>query len=366
MNNMGVPFATFNRMHAELENEMVDAFKKVYRNGWFIRGEECVAFEKEFAEWNGISYCVGVSSGLDALSLSLRALDIGKGDEVIIPSNTFIATALAVTSVGATPILVEPDEVTYNLCGRGLQEAITSKTKAIIPVHLYGQAAQMDEIMNFAKLHGLYVIEDCAQAHGAIFQGKKVGTFGDIGCFSFYPGKNLGALGDGGAIITANAALAEKVLCLSNYGSKEKYQHLLQGGNRRLDELQAAFLRIKLRHLDAYNQERNMVAEKYLRGINNPLINLPQIGDDRNHIWHIFAILCEDRERLREYLWQHDIGTACHYPSALCDQPCYKNAQFPRQPFALKVAKQELSIPMFIGMTESEVQSVIDCLNKFK
>ena len=258
---MNIPFATFEGMHKAVRPEMMGAFEKVYDRGWFIQGEECQAFEEEFAAYNGAKYAIGVATGLDAIRLALEALGIGAGDEVIIPSNTFIATALAVSAVGAKPVLVDPDPETCNMCGKGLEEALTPRTKAVIPVHLYGQAAQMDEVMDFARRHNLRGVEDCAQAHGALFKGQKAGTFGDAGCFSFYPGKNLGALGDAGAVITNDAQLAEKVRSLGNYGSGEKYHHLYKGVNSRLDEMQAAFLRVKLPQLDKWNEERRRIAE---------------------------------------------------------------------------------------------------------
>lgn len=363
---MEIPFSTFNRMHNKIKGEMLEAFMGVYEKGWFIRGENCEKFESEFADWNNSSFCVGVASGLDAISLSLRALDIGAGDEVILPSNTFIATALAVSSIGARPILVEPDINTYNICERNLEQAITSRTKAIIPVHLYGQAAQMEDIMRIAHLNNLYVIEDCAQAHGATFKNKKVGTFGDVGCFSFYPGKNIGALGDGGAIVTENKQLADRIRQLSNYGSDKKYHHIYKGQNSRLDELQAAFLRVKLKYLNDYNTERNEIAQKYLHEIHNPQIILPKIDVDRRHVWHIFAVLCERRDELQNYLKKNGIETACHYPIAICDQPCYIEEHFTPQPIAQRVASQELSIPLFIGMQENEIQYIIETLNNFE
>ena len=362
---MKIPFSTFNRMHKDIRQEMLLTFEKIYDTGQFIQGDECAKFEKEFADWCNASYCVGVASGLDALTLALRSLNIGHDDEVIVPSNTFIATILAVTQTGATPILVDPDPMTYNMCGIGLEEAITSKTKAILPVHLYGQAAQMDEIMDIARKYNLYVIEDCAQAHGATFKGQKVGTFGNIGCFSFYPGKNLGALGDGGAIITNDIQLMKRIKYLGNYGSDKKYHHIMKGVNSRLDEIQAGFLRIKLKNLDKYNNERNTIAQKYLNGITNTKISLPRIGADRNHIWHIFAILCKERDQLKKYLSNCGIDTVCHYPIALCNQPCYQDEHFPKQPVAVQIASQELSLPLFIGMTEEEITYLIDCINKF-
>mgnify|MGYP005769613481 CR=1 FL=1 len=362
---MKVPFATFNRMHGEIKSEMTEAFERVYDKGWFIQGEECKKFEEEFASWNNSLYCIGVATGLDALYITLKVLGIGSNDEVIVPSNTFIATTLAINYAGATPVLVDPDPVTYNLCGSGLEAAITSKTKAIMPVHLYGQSAQMDSIMDIANRHNLLVIEDCAQAHGATYKGKKVGNFGIAGCFSFYPGKNLGALGDGGAIVTNNKDLANRIRIFSNYGSDRKYHHIVKGTNSRLDELQASFLRIKLRHLNEYNAERNTIACKYIHGINNPLIQLPQIGNDRNHIWHIFPIMCKERERLQDYLKDHGIETVCHYPIALCNQPCYSSDNLQAQDIAIKIAAEELSLPMFVGMEADEIQYVIDVINNF-
>lgn len=363
---MNIPFSTLDIMHKELEADMTEAFQRVYKKGWFIQGEECNAFEQEFSDWCGTSHCVGVANGLDALSLALSALDIGSGDEVILPSNTFIATALAVSYTGAIPVFVDPDEYTFNMSGKALESVITQQTKAILPVHLYGQAAQMDEIMEVADRHQLYVIEDCAQAHGALFKGKKVGTFGNIGCFSFYPGKNLGALGDGGAIITEDKKLAEKIRSLGNYGSERRYHHVYKGVNSRLDELQASFLRVKLRYLDQYNQERSCIAQKYLQGIHNPKIMLPTVGNGRNHVWHIFAILCDEKERLREYLHNKGIHTASHYPTAICNQPCYRNDGLSSLPLALKFAEQELSLPLFKGMTDVECEYVIDAINEFK
>ena len=362
---MKIPFATFDYMHGEIEEEMYQTFKKVYQKGWFIQGEECKAFEKEFAEWNGANYCVGVASGLDALSLALRALGIGKGDEVIVPSNTYIATALAVDQVGATPVFVDPDERTFNLCGKGLREAINSKTRAIMVVHLYGQTAQMDEVMEIAKENNLFVIEDCAQAHGATFKGQKAGTFGDVGCFSFYPGKNLGALGDGGAIITNDEEVAGKIRALGNYGSDYKYHHVVKGTNSRLDEMQAAFLRVKLRRLADYNKERNEIAQKYIEGIHNDKIVLPVIGENRTHIWHIFAIRCKERAELETYLEKNGISTVCHYPIAICDQPCYEKDNIPKSKLAQDISAEEISLPLYIGMTDDEVQYVIDLINAF-
>lgn len=362
---MKVPFSTFGPMHEEIREEMISKFSEVYDRGWFIQGSECEAFEQEFAQWMDAQYCVGVATGLDAIYLALKALGIGEGDEVIVPSNTFIATALAVSYTGAKVVLVDPDENTYNMSGKGLEEAYTPACKAIIPVHLYGQAAEMDQILQFAREKNLFVVEDCAQAHGALYKGKKIGTFGDVGCFSFYPGKNLGALGDGGAIVTNRKDLADKIRCLGNYGSIKKYHHAYLGTNSRLDEVQAAMLRIKLRHLDEYNADRNRAARKYLAGIKNPKIRLPQVGPDRMHVWHIFAVMCQERDELKVYLEEKGIGSVCHYPIAIADQECYRDADLPRLPQAEYIARCELSLPMYYGMKDEEIQYVIDALNAY-
>ncbi len=362
---MDVPFSTFAHMHSELRDEMLKKFAEVYDAGWFIQGNEVKLFEEEFANFCDAKYCVGVGNGLDAIYLALRALNITDGDEVIVPSNTFIATALAVSYAGATPVLVDPDPTTYNMCLNGLEGALTKKTKAIIPVHLYGQAADMSEIVAFAKEHGLKIIEDCAQAHGAKYKNQNVGTFGDVGCFSFYPGKNLGALGDAGAVVTNNKDLADKIRAIANYGSFEKYNHAYKGINSRLDEVQAAFLRIKLKHLDKYNAFRNKIAQRYLNEIKNPKIKLPQIGADRTHVWHIFAVLCETRDDLKAYLAQNGIATVCHYPISIASQKAYENEFLPKLPIAEKIAREELSLPMYYGMPDDAVDYVIDVMNRY-
>lgn len=362
---MKVPFSVFNHMHGELKDKMLQKFADMYEKGWFIQGNECEMFEKEYAAYIGTKYCIGVGNGLEAIILALRALNITAGDEVIVPSNTFIATVLAVSYVGATPVLVDPDETTYNLSVKGLEEALTAKTKAIIPVHLYGQAADMEEILDFAKKNNLKLIEDCAQAHGALYKGKKVGTFGDVGCFSFYPGKNLGALGDAGAVVTDNKELAEKIKALSNYGSKEKYHHIYKGTNSRLDEIQAGFLRLKLEKLDDYNNYRNMVANRYLTEVKNPKIKLPTIGKDRTHVWHLFPILCETRDDLKDYLEKKDIVTVCHYPISIAEQGAYINDNLNSLPFAKKIAAEELSLPIYYGMEQERIDYVIDALNNY-
>ena len=363
---MKIPFASFDVMHKEIESEILEKFKEVYKKNWYIKGTEVFEFEKEFAKYCGRSYCVGTGNGLDAIYLALRALGIGAGDEVLVPSNTYIATALAVTYTGAKPILVEPDLNTYNMSLNGLEEAINEKTKAIIPVHLYGQAAEMDVVLKVAEKYVLCVVEDCAQAHGATYKGKKVGTFGNIGCFSFYPGKNLGALGDAGAVVTNDKNLVEKVRMLGNYGSIEKYKHKYLGNNSRLDELQAAFLRIKLKHLDSYNIARRRVAQRYLKEICNPQIILPIVGENRTHVWHIFAIRCEQRDRFKEYLEQEGIMTVCHYPIPIYQQEAYQNIITGEYPISQLISKQEISLPMYYGMTDEEINYVIKKVNDFR
>lgn len=365
---MNIPFVTFKPLEAELDKELRAAFERVYTRSWYIEGVEDEAFETAFAKYCESGFCVGTGNGLDALYLALKALDIKEGDEVIVPSNTYIATALAVTYCGATPVFVEPDIRTFNIDPTKIEEKITSKTKAIMPVHLYGQACDMDPIMELAKKYSLYVIEDCAQAHGATYKGKRIGSFGDAAGFSFYPGKNLGALGDAGATVTNNEELAMKVRALGNYGSDYKYHHIYQGNNSRLDELQAAFLSAKLEHLDKVNENRRAIAKKYLTGITNLEIILPYVAEYTNPVWHIFGIRCKRREELEKFLKDAGISTNKHYPIPMHLQECYKDLGFKKGdfPIAEEISETELSIPMYYGMTDEEVQYVIDRINEFK
>ena len=365
---MNIPFVSFLPMEKELDKDLREAFERVYTRSWYIEGIEDENFEKAFAKYCDVNYCIGVGNGLDALMLPLKALGIGKGDEVIVPSNTFIATALAVTYVGAEVVFVEPDIRTFNIDSTKIEEAITSKTKAIMPVHLYGQACDMDPIMEIAKKHNLYVIEDSAQAHGATYKGKKIGTFGDASGFSFYPGKNLGALGDSGATITNNEELATKVRALGNYGSDYKYHHIYQGNNSRLDEMQAAFLAAKLPHLDRMNEERRRIAKCYLEGITNPEVFLPFIPEYTNPVWHIFAVRCNRRDELEKHLNAAGIGTNKHYPIPMHLQGCYKDLGFKEGdfPIAEEISATELSLPMFYGMKDEEINFVIDKVNEFR
>ena len=355
-------------MEAELDKELRTAFDRVFNRSWYIEGVEDEAFEKTFAEYCGSKFCIGVGNGLDALFLALKALGVTEGDEVIVPSNTYIATALAVTYVGATPVFVEPDIRTFNIDPSRIEEAITEKTKAIMPVHLYGQPCDMDSIMKIAKKYGLFVVEDCAQAHGATYKGKVIGSFGDAAGFSFYPGKNLGALGDAGATVTNNEELSKKVRALGNYGSDYKYHHIYKGNNSRLDELQAAFLAAKLPHLNRMNEERRRIAQKYIDGIKNEEVVLPYIPEYANPVWHIFGIRCKRRDELEKFLNDAGIGTNKHYPIPMHLQECYKDLGFKEGnfPIAEEISATELSIPMYYGMADEEVQYVIDKVNEFR
>ena len=364
---MKIPFVSFKPLESELDTELRAAFERVYSSSWYIEGKEDAAFEKSFAEFCGVNYCVGCGNGLDALMLALKAMGIGEGDEVIVPSNTYIATALAVTYVGARPVFVEPRIETFNIDPKKIESAITNKTKAIMPVHLYGQACDMDTIMEIAGKYGLKVIEDCAQAHGATYKGQRVGSFGDAAGFSFYPGKNLGALGDAGAVVTNNEALAKKIRALGNYGSDYKYHHIYKGNNSRLDELQAAFLSAKLHHMDRINEERRRIANRYLNEIHNSKIVLPVVEKDMVPVWHIFGIRCAERDELEKYLNDNGIGTNKHYPISMHLQECYKDLGYKEGdfPIAEEISKTELSLPMYYGMTDEQVNYVIHSINVF-
>lgn len=365
---MKVPFVSFVPMERELDVELRAAFNRVFERSWYIDGVEDKEFEKAFAEYCGADYCIGCGNGLDALMLTLRAFDIKEGDEVIVPSNTFIATALAVTYVGATPVLVEPDINTFNINPALIEEKITDKTKAIMPVHLYGQACNMDPILEIARKHKLYVIEDCAQAHGATYKGKTIGTFGDAAGFSFYPGKNLGALGDAGATVTNNKELADKLRALGNYGSDYKYHHIYKGTNSRLDELQAAFLSAKIPFMDKMNNDRRRIANRYLSEIKNPSVILPYVSPDCEHVWHVFAVRSDKRDNLAKYLENLGIGVNKHYPIAIHLQECYKDLGIKKGalPIAEEISATQLSLPLYYGMTDEEIDYVINSINSFK
>lgn len=364
---MKVPFVSFKPLERELDHELRAAFERVYEKSWYISGEEGRKFEEEFAAYCNMDYCIGCGNGLDALFLILKAYGIGKGDEVIIPSNTFIATALAVSRTGAEPVLVEPDIRTYNIDPKLIESKITERTRAVIAVHLYGQPADMDAITEIAGKHGLKVIEDAAQAHGALYKGRKTGSLGDAAGFSFYPGKNLGALGDAGCVTTNDEKLVRKIRELSNYGSDRKYHHIYQGYNTRLDEMQAAFLRAKLPELDRMNEDRRSSATRYLQEIHNESILLPFVNENTSPVWHIFAVRTKHRDKLASYLEEHGIQTVIHYPTAIHNQEAY--AGMIRKKEELKICEEisatELSLPMYYGMKE-ETDYVIDVINSWK
>ncbi|MCM1251817.1 MAG: DegT/DnrJ/EryC1/StrS family aminotransferase [Clostridium sp.] len=365
---MNVPFVSFKPLEEELNEDLHNAFERVFENSWYIDGKEGKQFEKEFAAYCGVKYCIGCGNGLDALFLILKASGIGDGDEVIIPSNTFIATALAVSRTGAKPVLVEPNLSTYDLNPDLIEEKITKKTKAIIAVHLYGQPADMDAINRIAEKYQLKVFEDAAQAHGAIYKGRKVGSLSMAAGFSFYPGKNLGALGDAGCVTTDDEELAAKIRALTNYGSDYKYHHIYQGYNSRLDELQAAFLRAKLPLLDKVNEDRRRIANRYLKEIHNDNLIMPQADWHMvNPVWHIFAVRTGRRDELAAYLESHNIYSGIHYPIAIHNQEAYKDMIGLERslPVCEEISRTELSLPMYYGMQE-EVDYVIQILNDWR
>lgn len=365
---MSVPFLDLKAPYLELKDELDKAYQRVMQSGWYILGEETEAFEKEYAEYCHAKYCVGLGNGLEALHLILRAWDIGAGDEVIVPSNTYIASWLAVSYAGATPIPVEPDIHTYNLDPHKIESAITKRTRAIMPVHLYGQIANLPAIMEVAKKHKLKVIEDAAQAHGALFNDRPAGYYGDAAAWSFYPGKNLGALGDAGAVTTNDSELNQKIKMLRNYGSQIKYQHEYKGYNSRLDPLQAAFLRAKLPYLDAWNQRRKVVAEKYLNALQDvKSITLPQVVEQSRPSWHLFVIRHSQRTQLQNHLQQAGIDTLIHYPVPPHLSKAY--AEFNKKagdfPIAEEIANTALSLPIGPHLSEEQVAVVIEAIRKF-
>lgn len=339
---------------------------EVLNSGWYIMGKEVQAFEKEWAEYIGTKYCIGVASGLDSLWISFRLLGVGEGDEVIVCSNAYIACVMGITINGAEPVFVEPDEYD-NIDTDKIEAAITDKTKAILAVHLYGQACDMTKIMDIAKKHDLLVVEDCAQSHGNHWKGQRVGTFGDVACFSFYPTKGCGAFGDGGCIVTNNGELAERCKIFHNYGSEKKYHNQVVGCNSRLDEMQAGLLRVKLKHLDELNEERNRIANRYLKEIHNPLVQLPRIRPGADSTWHQFVVHCEHRDALKDFLEQREIGTLIHYPIPphLSEAYQYLGKKKGDYPIAEKYADEVLSLPMYNGMKEEEINRVIKAVNEF-
>jgi len=365
---MKIPFLNLQASYIELKNELNDAYQRVMESGWYILGQEVESFEAEFAAYCGAKHCIGVGNGLEALHLILRAMDIGPGDEVIVPANTYIATWLAVSYAGATPVAVEPDERTYNIDPLKMEAAITRKTKAVIAVHLYGQPADMDSINEVAGSAGIKVIEDAAQAQGAAYKGKRVGSLGYAAGFSFYPGKNLGAFGDAGAVLTDDDELARRVSLLRNYGSPVKYYNELKGFNSRLDELQAALLRVKLSKLDQWNERRKQVAKQYLESLTElEDLVLPFVPEYADPIWHLFVISYGNRDRLQKHLTDQGIGTLIHYPVPPHLQEAYLELGYRAGAFPLseKIARRVLSIPMGPHLSEDEANQVIEQLHSF-
>lgn len=369
-------FLDLKAINAQYRDELIEACTRVIDSGWYIGGQELAQFEQDFADYCGTQFAIGVANGLDALTLVLRAwMAMGKlkeGDEVIVPANTYIASILAITENKLIPILVEPDIATYNINPDNIEVSITGKTKAILPVHLYGQLADMPAIMDIAKRHNLLVLEDAAQAHGARLKGQTTGSWGDASGFSFYPGKNLGALGDAGAITTNDSELADTLRALRNYGSHEKYKNLFQGVNSRLDEIQAAMLSVKLKYLDTETAHRRKVATAYLEGIDNPAVILPidsaisDLDNDTSHVWHVFVIRCQQRDALQKYLGEQGIQTLIHYPIPPHWQQAYKALNDQHLPISELIHEQVLSLPIGPTISMDEVEHIIQALNEFK
>jgi len=365
---MKVPFLSFEPANQEIRKEVLASFERFFDDGWYILGKRLKQFEQEYADFNKVDHAIGVSNGLDALHLALQSLEIGQGDEIIVPSNTFIATLLAVSYVGAKPVFVEPDIQTYNIDPAKIQFAITNKTKAVMPVHLYGQACNMEAIEKITKANSLFIIEDNAQAHGAEFNGRLTGSIGDINATSFYPGKNLGALGDAGAVTTNNLALAKRILLLRNYGSSKKYVNESIGYNMRLDELQAAFLSIKLKCLPEWTLQRQKIAGWYgqaLRGVGDLILPTTLAGS--THVFHLYVIRTKLRDALQDYLTSKEIGTLIHYPIPPHLQEAYRQLGFTKGdfPIAEEIADTCLSLPIWPGMTEEHVNSVTTMIVSF-
>ena len=358
-----IRFLDLHRVNERFRGEMEEAFRRVLDRGWYLQGEENERFSADFARFCGVRRAVGVANGLDALRLIVKAYGIGPGDEVIVPANTFIATLLAVSENGAVPVPVEPDPRTFCIDPGRIEEAITSRTRAIVAVHLYGQAADMAPICEIARRHGLKVIEDAAQAHGALYRGRRAGSLGDAAGFSFYPGKNLGALGDAGAVTTDDEELYARVKALGNYGSDRKYHHVYKGVNSRLDELQAAFLDIRLRALDADNERRREISRAYRSGIANPRIVLPAVADEQSHVWHLFVVRCDDRASLVRHLEERGIQTNVHYPTPPHLQGAYAEWKDRSYPVTEAIHREVLSLPISPVMADDEVVQVIEAVN---
>lgn len=353
-----IPFLDLKALHLELKEDIDAAYRRVVASGWFVLGPELEAFEAEFAEYCQAKHCLGVGNGLEALLLLLKAYEIGPGDEVIVPSNTFIATWLAVSQCGATPVPVDPQVDTHNIDPLMIDDAITKRTRAIIPVHLYGQTADMNPIKELAARNGLVVIEDAAQAQGARYNSRRAGSLGDAAATSFYPGKNLGALGDGGAVLTNDSVIAEKVKKLRNYGSTVRYRHELAGQNSRLDEIQAAFLRVKLAVLDEWNERRRKIADRYSKLMQNAAVIVPYVPEYAEPVWHLYVIRSKGRDALKTFLEQRGISTIIHYPVPPHRQNCYQEFSDRSLPVAELLAGEVLSLPMSPALGDKEVEEV--------
>jgi dTDP-4-amino-4,6-dideoxygalactose transaminase len=363
-----IPFLDLKGLNAQYKAELIEVCTRVIDSGWYIQGNECREFDKEFAQYCGTKYAIGVANGLDALILILQAYKelgiMSDGDEVIVPSNTYIASILAISQNDLVPVLVEPDINTYLIDPTKIEEKITSKTKAILPVHLYGQTCEMDKINEIAKKHNLKVIEDSAQSHGAYFKDKRSGSLGDASGFSFYPGKNLGALGDGGAVTTNDEELANTIKALGNYGSHKKYENLYKGINSRLDEIQAAMLRVKLRYLDYEVEKRREIANYYLQNIKNENIILPTVRAENNHVWHLFVIRTNKRDVLQKYLFENGIQTLVHYPIAPHKQSAYKEWNSERYIISEQIHKEVISLPISGVQSYENTKKIVEIINK--
>ena len=361
-----IKFLDLEKVNNRFRDEIDARIKTILDKGWYLQGEENEKFSKDFAAFCGTKYALGVANGLDALRLIVKAYGFGVGDEIIVPANTYIATILAITDNGCTPVLVEPDINTYNINPDLIEEKITSKTKAIMVVHLYGQAVQMQKIWDLAKKYNLKVFEDSAQAHGAMYQGRRTGNLSDAAAFSFYPGKNLGCMGDGGAVTTNDEAIYNKIKALANYGSDRKYHHIYKGLNSRLDEIQAAVLDVKLPHLDADNNRRREIAKYYRENIKNPKIILPKTYDDKATVWHVFVVRTQNRDEFQKYLADKGIQTLIHYPTPPHKQDAYKEWNNLSFPISEEIHRTIISLPMSPVMTQEEIQKVVDIINVWK
>ena len=361
-----IKFLDLHKINERFRDKIDERIKAVLDSGWYLDGQQDKLFEKNFADFCGTKHCIGCGNGLDALSLIIKGYGFGKGDEIIVPANTYIASILAISQNGCTPVLVEPDIKTYNINPDLIEEKITERTKAIMVVHLYGQAVQMEKVIEIAKKYNLKVIEDSAQAHGALYNGKRTGNLGDASGFSFYPGKNLGCMGDGGCVTTNDDELAAKVDAISNYGSDRKYHHIYKGVNSRLDELQAAILDVKLLFLDKDNERRREISKFYRENIKNQKLILPETYDEKAHVWHIFAVRCETRDNFQKYLEENDIQTNIHYPTPPHKQGAYLEWNNLSYPVTEKIHKTIISIPISPVLTDEEVNKTVEVINKYE